>query len=166
MKTKDKRDGDDPFDICKADGSLNDDDHLELSDINCDGPLIFSNRATLNSAAARFMARENTIEGHQRLDSGEGAITQIDNVHSNVSSRPSRLWSGITRSHSRDTFHHGQPQFSSSEDDIDRLETSQSPSSQTDSESPETGSRKRRRALSPSKPLQSLSDRLIRQHHR
>ena len=166
MKTKDKRDGDDPFDLYKADGSLNDDNHLELDDIDDDGPLIFSNRATLNSAAARFMARENTIEGHQRLDSGEGASTQIDNIHSNVSSRPSRLWSGTTRSQSRDTFHHGQPQSSSSEVDIDRLGISQSPSSQTDSDSPEIGSRKRRRALSPSNPLQSLSDRLIRQHHR
>lgn len=165
METKDQRDGDGPFDLSKADGSLKGDDYPELDDIHCDGPLIFFNRATSNSAAARFTARENTIEGHERRDSGEGSSSQNDDVHSNVSPRPSRLWSGTMRSQSGDTFHHGLPQ-SSPEIDTERLEISQSVSSQIDSECPATGSRKRRRALSPSNPPQSLSDRLILLHHR
>ena len=143
MKTKDQRDGDDHFDLFRADGSLDRDNYLELDDTNSDGPLMFFNR-----------------------DSGEGSSTRNDDVHSNVASWPGRLGSGIMRSQPGNIDHRGLPRSPSSESDIERLEVLQSTSSQIDTESSGTGSRKRRRALSPSPPSQSLSDRPILQHHR
>ena len=168
METKDQSIGNDSSHLFNTDGSSNGDDDREIYETNCTDPLIFPNRATLNSAAARFMDRENMIEGHGRLDSGEGSSTQGEIIHPTVASLPEFLRSGTMRSQSRDAMQLGQPQTSFSEVDTDRLiiESSQTSSSQTDSDFPGGGSRKRRRALSPPNRPESPSPSFVPQHHR
>lgn len=163
MHTKDKRiEGD----SSRVDASSHAVDNHEFDPTNPSGS---PDRATLlNSGAARFMDREYAIEGQRRFDSGEGSSTASENVRPSASSPAGLPRPGPMQSQSRDTVHLGQSQSPSSDVGSNQLITSlsQDLSSQTTSDYLGIGSRKRRRALSPLNPSQSLPSRLLSHHAR